>query len=170
MNGLSWATVYWHLSKHQFDVSRRITASFCEAPKISFLCIIEVILYTRMFIIDICWFYSTQSRLHRIVVLFWGVTLPHPSVHMYKVKLTSHLALEMHLWPNLNSNNTFYESQFCLVTVWFKNGPRIQVCKIRIYEIQFWGFSLSFLRWGKENSFFLLDLEFQMYILELLQG
>lgn len=95
-----------------------------------------------------------ESRLHRILVLFWGVTLPHPSVHMYKVKLTSHLALEMHLWPNLNLNNTFYESQFCLVTVWFKNGPRIQVCKIRMYEIQFWGFSLSFLRRGKENSFF----------------
>lgn len=62
MNGLSWSAVYGHLSKHQFDVSRRITASFCEAPKASFLCIIEVISYTRMFIIDICWFYSTQSQ------------------------------------------------------------------------------------------------------------
>lgn len=119
----------------------------------SFICTIEKILYIQIPIMGICWFYSTQSQdLIGPWFCFGESSFPCPSVPVCKVKLTSFLALGMYLWPNPNSDSTFYASEFCLATIWFKNRNWIQVCKIRICEIQFWGFSLIFLRQGKETS------------------
>lgn len=118
------------------------------------------------------WFYSTQNQdLIGPWFCFGESSFTRLSVPACKVKLTSCLALGMYLWPNPNSDSTFYASQFGLVTVWFKNRHWIQVCRIKICEIQFWGFSLIFLRQGKETSLFVIRLgASKIYVLELLLG
>lgn len=154
MNGLSRSAVYGHLSKHQFDVSRRMTASFWEAPKITFVCTTETILYIRTSIMGICWSCYQSQDSHPVGAGSWfgfGESPSQASVHMCRVKLTLHLALGRPLWPNPNSDKTFvhhslvwsqFDSRMCIGS---KSGQPIT-------EMPFWGFFLSFLRPGLSLS------------------